>query len=441
MAPCNARYFAFDPPPGSTESLNTKAALDQLLASGCKHATQQWVENHFGLILWKLSGMIANDADPYDALMKRWNWAEVMAQLNYRYKREYVDGARPALRAVLERDAHAGAPMVLCVSAIEWTPAQKNADGSTTEASAVLELTDGWYFVRATVDAAILRGIKLGTIKVGRKIACAGAKVSRNHHRWDVFSAYNSSALVLSGNGSAMAPWHAKLGFHRQGFTACLRSLTPDGGMVPFVDVVVVKAYPTAFYETLPDGSRAGPWNEAEEREAQDRWSVLREREHQKLVQEFERQAFAAETLLDKLKRAAGKGFSPGSDGESLDTSCMPDHIEDLCEELAEDPNAGARLKSISSRDAGWMAVYLQGKLEKDKERLAFDIEGELAAACPARSVRSFRVVRVRDTHSARRPATRTAQLTVWDASQLGKDMLVSGARLQVRAFVPSFSP
>lgn len=53
-------------------------------------------------------------------------------------------------------------------------------------------------------------------------------------------------------------------------------------------------------------------------------------------------------------------------------------------------------------------------------------------AACPERNVRSFRVLRVQDARELRRPTTRTAQLTVWDAAHFGKDVFVDGARFQV---------
>ena len=36
-------------------------------------------------------------------------------------------------------------------------------------------------------------------------------------------------------------PWHAKLGFQRGPYISVLHSLSPDGGCVAFVDIVVVK--------------------------------------------------------------------------------------------------------------------------------------------------------------------------------------------------------
>ena len=40
-----------------------------------------------------------------------------------------------------------------------------------------LEVTDGWYRLRARVDAPLARAIRRGVIRIGRKMAVAGARV------------------------------------------------------------------------------------------------------------------------------------------------------------------------------------------------------------------------------------------------------------------------
>lgn len=58
--------------------------------------------------------------------------------------------------------------------------------------------------------------------------------------------------------------------------------------------------------------------------------------------------------------------------------------------------------------------------------------------AFPPRDVRGFRAIRVRDGATERRkPSTRTALLTVWDANSLGSDFLVEGKRYLVRLSHP----
>lgn len=90
MTPNLALFYSFDMP--STDlpvsqglRLGPSAALDQLLERGCSLATKPWVENHWGLILWKLAGMVMLDPEREShPAEKRWRWVEVMRQLFYR---------------------------------------------------------------------------------------------------------------------------------------------------------------------------------------------------------------------------------------------------------------------------------------------------------------------------------------------------------------------
>jgi breast cancer 2 susceptibility protein len=67
--------------------------------------------------------------------------------------------------------------MVLCVSNVTWIKAGTTDDGLPTIPHPKLEVTDGWYRLRAQVDAPLARAIRKGVVQVGRKIAIAGAKV------------------------------------------------------------------------------------------------------------------------------------------------------------------------------------------------------------------------------------------------------------------------
>lgn len=57
----------------------------------------------------------------------------------------------------------------------------------------------------------------------------------------DILDAYNSVKLVLSGNSSHLLSWDAKLGFTKGPSISTMHSLTPDGGPIASMDVVVVK--------------------------------------------------------------------------------------------------------------------------------------------------------------------------------------------------------
>ena len=125
------------------------------------------MDNHWSLVLWKLAGQVQAQPSLFDL---RWNWAEVIEQLKYRYEREFLAVQKPIIRRIQEHDASAASSMVLVVSAIH----RLQQDG---KASVLLELTDGWYRIRAEIDARLTTAVESGRIAVGRKLSIVGAKV------------------------------------------------------------------------------------------------------------------------------------------------------------------------------------------------------------------------------------------------------------------------
>src|SRR6266702_4356756 len=95
------------------------------------------------------------------------------------YEKELNGGARPALRLITTRDTSVGLHMVLCVSDITWSQegVRVGEDGLPVVPHPTLELTDGWYRLRARVDEILARAVRRGVIRVGRKIAISGASV------------------------------------------------------------------------------------------------------------------------------------------------------------------------------------------------------------------------------------------------------------------------
>ncbi len=65
--------------------------------------------------------------------------------------------------------------MILCVSNIIWSEGGRRADG--IDRVPELELTDGWYRLRASVDPPMARAIGRGVIRIGRKLGVAAARV------------------------------------------------------------------------------------------------------------------------------------------------------------------------------------------------------------------------------------------------------------------------
>lgn len=73
--------------------------------------------------------------------------------------------------------------MILCVSSITWSEGGVNAEGQPVPPHPELEVTDGWYRLRARVDESLARAIRNGVLKVGRKIAVAGTRARGFSHK------------------------------------------------------------------------------------------------------------------------------------------------------------------------------------------------------------------------------------------------------------------
>ncbi|KAL1737489.1 hypothetical protein EV714DRAFT_241592 [Schizophyllum commune] len=419
-------YFFYGPPGPSGEpvELGPPEALDALLKKGCTLATKPWVDNHWCLILWKLAAMVALDPEdetrPKDS-HKRWCWEEVINQLLYRYGRELNSPSRPALRLITTRDAPSTSPMVLAVTKITFSERGVDDEGILLEPHPELEVTDGWYRLRAQVDEPMARAVRRGLIRVGRKIAMAGARLSsESKDPQEVLEAYNSTCLILSGNSSHLAPWHAKLGFQPSGgpYICTLGSLTPDGGLACVLDLVVERAYPVAYIEFIEqeDGTtrREGPRTAADEARENDKWQRKRDNEAAKLHAVFEKKVHRYLGYAERCEqKAAAKGFQPNPD------ESPPDSIDGIYDQLEEPADANEALANISVIEAGWLAKYIRDSIEKESERARDDMEKELAETCPPRNVRSFRVIVGRDARTNRKPANRNAQITVWDVMNL----------------------
>ncbi|OBZ79271.1 hypothetical protein A0H81_01562 [Grifola frondosa] len=398
------------------------AALEQLLEKGCNLATSEWVENHWSMILWKLAGMVClepqHESNPET---RRWCWTEVMRQLLYRYERELNGGSRPALRMISTEDAPASCPMVLCVSNIIWSGESVDDGGFPVERHPELEVTDGWYRLRARVDLPLARAIRRGVISIGRKIAIAGARLSSGRKGpCEILKAYDSTVLEIFGNSSHLAPWHAKLGFQKQPYVATLDSLTRDGGVVTAVELVMTKLYPLGFLEFIEDDdgkiTREGPRNDKDEAIAHDKWMAKREREASKLRQEFEKKLAIYEDYADKLEDLAGPRWRRPW------TQMPPSIVERLYDEIEDYRKPFDFFISLPWYNAGWLSVYIRQQVEKDRAAHSEELERELNTICPPRAVRSFRIIAAHDARWSKSKPTRTVQLTVWDILKLTLD-------------------
>ncbi|KAG5649854.1 hypothetical protein H0H81_001762 [Sphagnurus paluster] len=329
--------------------------------------------------------------------------------------------------------------MVLCVSNITWITGGYADDGTSLEPRPELVLTDGWYLIRAQVDAPLARAVKRGILRIGRKLGVAGAYVrisvnpgtsgelmnnnqlsSEKKDPAEPLEAFHSVKLIISGNSTHLAPWHAKLGFSPGPCISTLHSLTPDGGIVAAMDVVVVKAHPIAYIAFSLDENgvqtREGPMNASEEAAAHERWKKRWEIEMSKLRIEFEKKWNRYEGYLQRLERRAGVDeFRPSQDGSNFPL----DVIENIYDELEDPAQAKTVLADLGKFECGSLARYIRNRLEKEKERAGDDLANEVKHVCPPRNVRNFRIIVVQDARTQRRSGHRKALLNVWDVLNL----------------------
>jgi breast cancer 2 susceptibility protein len=77
--------------------------------------------------------------------------------------------------------------MVLCVSEIRWAEASDTDTLKEDEEPLLvivgLELTDGWYRIRAAMDGTLRSAVERGKICLGCKLTVIGARVRFNQGR------------------------------------------------------------------------------------------------------------------------------------------------------------------------------------------------------------------------------------------------------------------
>ncbi|GAA5914284.1 hypothetical protein JCM5296_007234 [Sporobolomyces johnsonii] len=413
-------------------------ALQSLVASRSPDekdlVTLPWVKNHWSLVVWKLACYVRSRPDLKD---EWWRFEMVLDQLRYRYEREINLAHRSAIKRIQEQDSPASLPMVLCVSQIRWGDPSEDFDGADTPLTIVgLELTDGWYRIRTNVDATLKSACERGKIVLGAKIAVMGAKLENPRGEGiDVLQALGRSSLVISGNSTSLAPWHATLGFCRERFVAGFESLTSGGGLVPLVDVVVDKIYPCGYMD-LRRGRSSETWGEEEERTREEEWRRGRERIQAKLADEAEKDGGDENELVELLQEAVLSvgPLPPSPPGITSDSAEDPEEILDRLEASA---SKASIIRKMSARQLHACLALAVENARDSRMRGFQSLQQELAEKYPPREVRSFRLLRVRDARQGVKSTGREALLTVWDAQAFESDFFREGRRYLVTNLVP----
>ncbi|XP_021233863.1 breast cancer type 2 susceptibility protein [Numida meleagris] len=238
-----------------------------------KLITEAWVYNHYRWIVWKLAAMEVSF--PHKFANRCLTPETVLLQLKYRYDLEIDKSKRSAIKKITERDDAAGKTLVLCISKIislntAGSPSNSNNNTESEKAAAIIEVTDGWYGIRALLDPPLKAFLHRRRLTVGQKIIVHGAELIGSPNGCTPLEAPDSLMLKISANSTRCARWDAKLGFHRdpRPFPLPLSSLYSEGGAVGCVDVVIQRTYPMQWMEKTSSGSYVFRNSRAEEREA-----------------------------------------------------------------------------------------------------------------------------------------------------------------------------
>jgi breast cancer 2 susceptibility protein len=207
---------------------------------------------------------------------------------------------------ILNRDVSAMTMIILCV-------AQTIQQSERSEPSWSVELTDGWYSVRASLDLPLSNYVEQGRVKVGSKILVSDAHlvgfeegVDPLDPTYDALDRQCSPVLRLSANATRLARWDAKLGFVRP--TKATRAsggllrvekvsdIVPAGGRLPLIDLIVVRKYPVLYREKKGNETTATPGADRNPR------TLTESEEAERLISLEKRKHYLAEKVLQEVE-------------------------------------------------------------------------------------------------------------------------------------------
>ncbi|KAJ1800590.1 hypothetical protein LPJ59_000986 [Coemansia sp. RSA 2399] len=384
-------------------------ARQTLVARGCIPSviTETWVRNHYRWSVWSA----ASYARRFPTRWKEfWSVEAILNRMLYRYEREYTRGGRSALRMIFEGDASAKQLMVLCVASI-----------CAKEGSFGVEVTDGWYSIRSSIDPILAQAIRNGRLREGDKIACAGLRVEGLSEGIPPLSGKAGDALLfITGNSVRRARWHAKLGFqYKRTMFMSLSGIYELGGPVgATIDVIIVRSYPMLYMEMTTGGQKV----------------IRTEKEELKVALVFEeKKAALLQSLLGRRRQneeCARRSSSAASSVKILDASCMDGEIlyNSIISTNAE-PADAQNMLSDDQREA--LERYIVLKQDEDQAAVNEAVEKTM----PSRQVHALFKLSLCDypTHtykSVETNASRTAVVTMWRPQNMTPSDFKEGSRV-----------
>jgi hypothetical protein len=222
-----------------------------------KNLSEEWCANAYRHVVWTAASLKrAFGRKASQALSAK----HVLERMMYRYEREINQMRRPVLRRVLERDSPSTIPMVLLVSAIRsfgMCFEEENEENEEEKCKRLLypaeiEVSDGWYSVRAVLDDVLSSHLRANRIRVGSKMFVQNCQLNGTPEGEGVqplkSEAYKAR-LLLHSNSCRPCKWDAKLGLQKVNLTVPLCSVRIDGGDVPRVLLRIDRHFPPVYRE------------------------------------------------------------------------------------------------------------------------------------------------------------------------------------------------
>ncbi|KAI3474376.1 hypothetical protein Pfo_029237 [Paulownia fortunei] len=390
-----------------------------------QYLTKEWVSNHYKWIVWKLASY--ERCNPAKFAGKLLTVSNVLEELRYRYEREVNHGHRSLIKKILDGDAPPSSMMVLCISSVVenhdpkfgYQSVSLEEDGN--DRASKIELTDGWYSVKALLDELLSHKLASGKLFLGQKLRIWGAKLCGWLGPVSPFEASQTTSLLLHINGTYRCHWAERLGFcKRAGVPLAFRCIKGTGGAVPSTLVGVTRIYPVLYRERLSNGS----------------FIVRSERVEAKALQLYnQRRDVVAEGIISAFQRETE--FHVGYDHESEEGAKLMKLLETAAEpEVLMAGMSSKQLNSFASYKAKLEAMR-QSEMQKSIENAV-----EAAGLCE-REVTPFLRVKVVGLTNKCHPQECCPQkglITIWNPTQKQTLELCEGQAYAVGGLVPSSS-
>lgn len=204
-----------------------------------KLVNERWIENAFKMIVLKLSHL-ENSFEKFNKY-ELLNPENVLLQMKYRYDREIDMTHRSAIKKLTERDDVACRRMVLMVVDIIDVP----------NIGYELQLSDGWYSIRASIDASLASAIESKKIVFGTKLVISCADLVGCDGS-DPLELLDNVRLKIHANSTRRTTWDAKMGFCKNPtqIKVPLDSIRATGGIIGKIVVAMTHVYPTVYVDS-----------------------------------------------------------------------------------------------------------------------------------------------------------------------------------------------